>query len=62
MFLILFSTVLPSLNIYTFIKGCKEAKKKEVDGNDISEYVFFADNEDSDDSDPGRTECEADIS
>ena len=58
----MFSTLLPSLNIYTFIKGRKEAKKKEVDGNDISEKGYFADNEDSSDSDPGRTEGEADIS
>ena len=58
----MFSTLLPSLNIYTFIKGRKEAKKKEVEGNDISENVYFADNEDSSDSDPGRTEGEAEIS
>ena len=58
----MFSTVLPSLNIYTFIKGCKEAKKKEVEGNDISQNVCFADNEDSSDTNPGRTEGEADIS
>ena len=53
---------MPSLNIYTFIKGRKEAKRKEVDGNDISEKGYFGDNEDSSDSDPGRTEGEADIS
>ena len=58
----MFSTLLPSLNIYTFFKGRKEAKKKEVEGNDISENVYFADNEDSSDSDPGRTEGEAEIS
>ena len=58
----MFSTLLPLLNIYTFFKGRKEAKKKEVEGNDISENVYFADNEDSSDSDPGRTEGEADIS
>ena len=58
----MFSTLLPSLNIYTFIKGLKEAKKKEVDGNDISEKGYFADNEDSSDSDPERTEGEAEIS
>ena len=45
-----------------FIKGRKEAKKEEVDGSDMSENVYFADNEDSSDSDPGRTEGEADIS
>ena len=57
----MFSTLLPSLNIYTFIKGRKEAKKKEVEGNDISENVCFADNEDSSDTSPERTEGEADI-
>ena len=60
MFLVL--PVLPSLNISTFIKGRKEAKKKEVDGSDISQNGYFADNENSSDSDPGRTEGEADIS
>ena len=45
-----------------FFKGRKEAKKKEVEGNDISENVCFADNEDSSDTNPGRTEGEADIS
>ena len=58
----MFSTLLPSLNIYTFFKGCKEAKKNEVEGNDISENVCFADNEDSSDTSPERTEGEADIS
>ena len=58
----MFSTLLSSLNIYTFIKGRKEARKKEVDGSDVSENVYFADNEDSSDSDPGRTKGEADIS
>ena len=56
------STVLPSLNIYTFIKGRKEAKKKEVEGNDVSQKVCSADNKDSSDSDPGRTEGEAGVS
>ena len=45
-----------------FFKGRKEAKKKEVEGNDISENVCFADNEDSSDTSPERTEGEADIS
>ena len=45
-----------------FFKGRKEAKNKEVEGNDISENVCFADNEDSSDTNPGRTEGEADIS
>ena len=58
----MFSTLLPSLNIYMFFKGRKEAKKKEVEGNDISENVCFADNEDSSDANPRRTEGEADIS
>ena len=58
----MFSTLLSSLNIYTFIKGRKEARRKEVDGSDVSENVYFADNEDSSDSDPGRTEGEAEIS
>ena len=58
----MFSTLLPSLNIYTFFKGRKEAKKKEVEGNDFSENVCFADNEDSSDTSPERTEGEADIS
>ena len=58
----MFSTLLPSLNIHTFFKGRKEAKKKEVEGNDISENVCFADNEDSSDTSPERTEGEADIS
>ena len=53
---------MPSLNIYTLIKGRKEAKKKEVEGNDISQNVCFADNEDSSDTNPGRTEGEAAIS
>ena len=53
--------VLPSLNIHTLIQARKEAKKKEVEGNDISANVCFADNEDSSDSDSGRTEGEADI-
>ena len=58
----MFSTLLPLLNIYMFFKGRKEVKKKGVEGNDISENVCFADNEDSSDTNPGRTEGEADIS
>ena len=33
-----------------------------MEGDDISANVYFGDNEDSSDSDPGRTEGEADIS
>ena len=45
--------------IYTFLKGSKGAKTKEVEGDNILETVYFGDAEESSDSDKERNEGKA---
>lgn len=44
---------------YTFLKGSKGAKTKEVEGDNILETVYFGDTEESSDSDKERNEGKA---
>ena len=45
--------------IYTFLKGSKGAKTKEVEEDNILETVYFGDAEESSDSDKERNEGRA---
>lgn len=48
-----------AVHIYTFLKGCKGAKTKEVEEDNILETVYFGDTEESSDSDQERTKGKA---
>lgn len=48
-----------AVDIYTFLKGCKGAKTKEVEGDNILETVYFGYTEESSDSNQERTEGKA---